>query len=92
MHTLNPNHVGKTLAITVGILYILCAIAYVVVPKVTTDLFVYMFHGLNVKSLLTPIEFLPTIIGLVVTLVYSYIAGAIFAVVWNRFTSPSINQ
>ena len=85
MHPLNPNHVGKTLAATVGILYVLCAIAYVILPALTKASFVYMMHGLNVASLLTPIQFFPTVIGLVVSLIYSYVAGYLFATLWNKF-------
>ncbi len=84
MNTLHPHHVGKVLAATVGILYILCAIAYVVLPSLTKASFVYMAHGLNVESLFTPIQFFPTIVGLIVTLIYSYIAGALFAYCWNK--------
>ncbi len=84
MHPLNPNHVGKTLAATVGILYVVCAIAYVVFPALTKASFVYMMHGLDVEKLFTPIQFFPTIVGLVVSVVYSYIAGALFAYLWNK--------
>ncbi len=84
MNTLHPHHVGKVLATTVGILYVLCAIAYVILPSLTKASFVYMMHGLNVASLLTPIQFFPTIIGLVVTVIYSYIAGSLFAYLWNK--------
>ncbi|MBI4281273.1 hypothetical protein HY625_00460 [Candidatus Uhrbacteria bacterium] len=84
MHNLNPNHVGKTLATTVGILYIVCAIAYVILPSLTKASFVYMMHGLNIEPLLTSIQFFPTVIGLLVSIMYSYIAGALFAYLWNK--------
>ncbi len=92
MHRLSPHIVGASLGITVGILYILCALAYAFAPTITTDLFVYMFHGVNVKSLLTPMEFWPTVTGLVVTFVYTYIAGALFAFIWNAFAPSSENK
>lgn len=84
MNTLQPHHVGKVLAATVGILYVLCAIAYVILPGITKGSFVYMMHGLDVQNLFTPIQFFPTIVGLVVTVIYSYIAGALFAYLWNK--------
>lgn len=84
MHTLNPNHVGKVLAATVGILYVICAIAYVIFPALTKASFIFMMHGLNVESLFTPIQFFPTVIGLVVSVIYSYIAGYLFAYLWNK--------
>ncbi|MDO8581622.1 MAG: DUF5676 family membrane protein [bacterium] len=84
MNTLHPHHVGKVLAATVGILYILCTIAYVVLPSLTKASFVYMMHGMNVGNLFTPIQFFPTVIGLLVSIVYSYIAGALFAALWNK--------
>lgn len=85
MTTLNPHHVGKTLGATVGVLYLLCALAYVIAPNITKALFVYMMHGLEVKQLLTPIQFIPTIIGTIVAMVYSYVAGVLFAFLWNKF-------
>lgn len=85
MHTLSTHHVGKTFAATVGTLYVLCALAYGIVPSFTKASFVYMMHGLNVEGLFTPIQFIPTLIGLVVTVIYSYIAGVLFAWLWNTF-------
>lgn len=84
MHTLNPHKVGLTLAATVGILYVTCALAYVIAPNFTKALFVYMMHGVEVKQLLTPLQFIPTVIGTIVAVAYSYIAGALFSYLWNK--------
>ncbi|MBI5798504.1 MAG: hypothetical protein HZB10_01055 [Candidatus Yonathbacteria bacterium] len=92
MYKLPTHTVGTALGVTIGILYVLCALAYVLFPGITKSLFAYMFHGINVTSLLTPITFWPTVIGLVVTLVSTYISGALFAFVWNALVPSSENK
>lgn len=77
---------GAALSITVGLLYIACAIVAMAVPDALARALTVVVHGLNIGGLTAPIP--PTsigavIVGLVYIALYTFIAGWLFGAVRN---------
>lgn len=84
MAKLNAKLVALSLAGVSGILYVICALLIAIAPTATLKMFSNVFHGIDItKIAATNISFGNTIIGLIEILVYSLIAGWIFAAVYN---------
>ena len=88
MNRLNPVISGLSLAITVGLLYLLCALAVVIAPGALSAAFGLVVHGLNLAPLMQqipPISLPAVLIGLLAIMAYSFIAGLLFGWVNNIF-------
>jgi hypothetical protein len=68
MKILNGWVVGGALAITLAVLYTICAVAFVLAPQATLEFFNAWFHGLNLA-------------GLAAT---SFVVGSLFAFCCNH--------
>lgn len=87
MERQNPVAAGFAAAVTVAILYSLCALAFALLPDATLAFFSAWFHGLDL-SLLAPAAgkgitvgaFLAGLAGVAVT---GFAAGALFAFFYN---------
>ena len=83
-HELNPMLVGKTLAAVSGIFYLACAGVFAVAPDFAMSLFVNVFHGIDISKIASgPVSLGNTIVGFVEILIYAYLAGWLFAKVYN---------
>ena len=82
---LNPKRVALSLAIVSSILYIACALFVVIAPDFTTKLFSNLFHGIDITQIATTnISFVSVLSGLIQIIVYTLIAGWLFAWIYNK--------
>jgi len=85
-HELNPVLVGKALAATTAIFYLACIALIAIYPQATMDLFAKMFHGIDISKIATaPASIDSILIGLVEIIIYAYLAGWLFARIYNYF-------
>ena len=88
MEKLNKNAFGLTLASTSGIIYLICAVLYSIAPSLTINYGNYIFHGLDISSIITKqIAFTDTLIGLILITISGYLAGVLFATLSNYFNN-----
>lgn len=86
MDKLNPWAAGSALAITLAIVYTLCAAAFALWPGATLEFFNAWFHGVDLRVLqptaraFTLGVFLYGLSGIVLT---GFVTGAIYAVMYN---------
>lgn len=81
---LNPKRVALSLAIVAGAFYVVCAILVAIAPELMLNLFNNIFHGIDVMQIAkTSMSAGAVIIGFVEVIIYSLIAGWLFAVVYN---------
>ncbi|HIH19911.1 TPA: hypothetical protein HA244_01445 [Candidatus Micrarchaeota archaeon] len=80
---LNEMKVGYALGTTWGILYAVCALLFMLVPRPTIGFFNYLFHGIALDP--KPIDFGFAIVGLAVSSITAFAIGALFARVYNHF-------
>jgi len=86
MNRLNPVAIGLSLAITVGLLYLLCALVVAVAPGALSAAIGLVVHGLNLAPLtqqVPPVSPTAVLVGLLAIMVYSFVAGLLFGVVNN---------
>ncbi len=82
---LNTKRVALSLAIVSAIFYIACALLIAIAPDFTMNLFSNLFHGIDITQTAdTSISLGSTFIGLVEIIVYSLIAGWLFALIYNK--------
>lgn len=75
--------IAKTSAAWMAVLYIVCAVGFILLPSTTIDfLWKPMFHALGLQA--TDPTFL--VIGLVEAVVYTALAGWLFAALYNYFS------
>lgn len=86
MHRLNPTATGLSLSITVGLLYLLCALVVAFAPGALMAALGLVAHGLNLAPLtqqVAPISSAAVLLGLLAIMAYSFIAGLLFGLVNN---------
>ncbi len=86
MPTLNPWTTGAALAVTLAVVYVLCAAAYALWPAATIDFFDAWFHGLNLANLQAgarPFTLGVFVYGLVGIAASGFVTGAVFAASYN---------
>ena len=82
---LNSKRVAFSLAIVSAILYLVCTIFIYIAPNFTVNLFSNLFHGIDITKIEdTSISLGNTLIGLIEIVVYSLIAGWLFALIYNK--------
>jgi hypothetical protein len=77
---------GATLSITVGLLYLACALVAMAVPDALARAVTVVVHGLNIGGMTGPIPpttFGAALLGLVYVAVYAFVAGWLFGAVRN---------
>ncbi len=81
---LKPKVVSLSLAATSGILYLACALLFAVAPQAMLNLANSLFHGLDITQIAkASMTFGGVLAGLIQALVYAWIAGWLFAIVYN---------
>ena len=86
MSRLNPMGIGLTLAITAGLLYLLCALVVAVFPGALSAVFSLVVHDFNVAPLaeqVAPMSLAKVLFGWLAITGYGFVAGLLFAVVNN---------
>lgn len=85
MPKLNPWTFGGVLSITVVVNYVLCTIFWYAFPGPSIDLLNGLFHGMDFRKIYaaTPFSAGTYAYVLVVFAVWSYVLGAIYAVIRN---------
>jgi hypothetical protein len=84
----SPFRTGIALAITVGVFYALCAVAWALAPGPFLSLMNNLFHGMDFSSMVQPKGFaLPGFFAaLIVMSLWALLAGTFFAWLHNRLT------
>ena len=87
LHYAHPT--GFALAFTSGIVYSLCALAVRLWPTQTLRFFNDWFHGVDLSSLINPkfLTFGVFIRGLVEIMLFAYLAGLLYALIYNKCVS-----
>lgn len=77
---------AKATAVTVGIIYLVCAFGVILLPNLTMSVAQSWFHGLNLSKIsgfsVTPGSF---VLGLVTSTVGGWLIGYVFAKTYNYF-------
>ena len=87
MSTIRPNKLGTALSLTVGILYLISSIAYAMWPNSSISYFNTWFTADRANSVVADstaaFNFGVFFTGLIVSMLFSYITGAVFASLYN---------
>jgi len=85
---LNVKVVSITLAVTAGVVYLICALFYWLLPKQATAYFRDVFHGIDIDLILrqTPIPLGDTVTGFIEIIISALIIGALFALIFNSLS------
>lgn len=80
---LNVKKTSYSLAIVVGIVYIICALLIAIAPAGTVNLFGALFHGIDISKIATTPDFSRTVLGFVEILILGLIVGWLYAKIYN---------
>lgn len=86
MNGLNPIRIGLALAITAGLLNVLCAVLVALAPEATINTFQTWWHGIDVTPLaLTPppMSLVSVVTGVVTLMLSAFASGWLFATLYN---------
>ncbi len=83
---LNPKVVALSLVGVSVILSLLCALLIAIAPAATLNFFGSIFHGIGVAQVAAPITVSSVVTGLVAISVAAFVAGWLFAVIYNRLS------
>lgn len=82
---IKPHALGIAFASTTGILYILCAVIIALSPRSSMSFFNYFFHGIDLTKIATSnVSWGSFFLGLILSLLVSYIGAFIFGLIYNR--------
>ncbi|MBS3077187.1 hypothetical protein J4233_02855 [Candidatus Pacearchaeota archaeon] len=84
-HKLSVMRVANSLAVTTALAYLVCIIAVWLAPGITTTIGNYLLHGVNVNRLVEARTFIFSLTSLILGTILSWLAGALFAAVYNKF-------
>jgi len=91
MDTTKPWVTGAALAVTVGMVYLVCAVAVALFPDGTLAFFNTWLHGLDLTLVKRPagrpLAAAEWIFGLVSAVVAGYLAGALYGWLRNLFSA-----
>ena len=85
---MTPLRTGLALAITVGVFYALCTLAWVLAPGPFVGFMNSLFHGMNFSSMVQPAPFAwqGFLTALLVLCTWALFVGTFFAWFLNRLT------
>ena len=84
-HKLSVMRVANSLAVTTALAYLVCIIAVWLAPGIATTIGNYLLHGVNVNRLVEARTFIFSLTSLILGTILSWLAGALFAAVYNKF-------
>ena len=81
---LSTKKVANSLAITAGIFSLACALLILMAPVFTVNLFGAIFHGIDLSQISKTATIGSSILGIIEAMILGWIAGWLFAVVYNK--------
>ena len=81
---LNAKRVSLSLAAVAGIISIICALLILIAPQATMNLFGAIFHGIDLSQISKTATLGSSILGIIEAMILGWIAGWLFAVVYNK--------
>ena len=84
MEKLNVKVVSFSVAMTAGILSLLCALLIAVFGAGFTSMMGYLFHTISLESM-KPLTIISVVIGFIDAIVIGAVTGALFGIVYNWF-------
>jgi len=88
MNKVKPLNVGATLAGTVVVLYLLCALFVLAVPDGVERVLTLVSHSVNLDPVFEQapnVTLVGVLGGTLAVALYFFVAGAIFGFIYNRF-------
>lgn len=87
MNKVKPFNVGASLAGTVVVLYLLCALVVALAPGAAESVLRMVAHSANVDVVFQPerIDFVNVLGGTVAVAIYFFVIGAVFGWIYNLF-------
>ena len=88
MNKVKPLNVGATLAATVVVLYLLCALFVLAVPNGMESVLKLVAHSVNLDPVLNQapdITLVGVLGGTLAVALYFFVTGAVFGWIYNRF-------
>lgn len=86
MKPLSALRYGLAFAITVGLLYVACAIVTLVAPTAIASVIDTVVHGLDIGPLTRNLQPAPVsrmVVGLISITLYSFVAGTLYGAIRN---------
>ncbi len=83
---LNARRVSLSLAATIGIISVVCALLILIAPQATMNLFGAIFHGIDISQITKPITLGGALLGTVEVAIIALVAGWLFAVIYNKLS------
>lgn len=89
--TLNPQKFALAAAITMAILYAICAIFVALVPEIAVKFAGWMMHLTNIDKFAgVGMTLGGVLFGFLPILFYSFVGAYLFAWLYNKFTAPKV--
>lgn len=82
---LNAHAAGASCAAVTGLAYVVCAVAYALIPDATISFFNLLFHGLDIRKVATAMTWGGVVGGLLIAVVGAYALTWLWAALYNRF-------
>ena len=80
---LNPKVVSFSLVIVSAILSLVCALLLVLAPEASLNFFGSIFHGIDMTKIAASVTVSGVLTGLVAIVIIAFVAGWLFAVIYN---------
>ncbi len=81
---LSPKKVANSLALTAGIISLVCALLVLLAPSFTVSLFGAIFHGVDLSQISKTATIGSSVIGIIEVIILGWIAGWLFAKIYNK--------
>ncbi len=83
----NPIATANAAAATIAVIYVVCALFFVIAPDLSMAIAKTWFHGIDISLIDARIAtFGSFILGLVSATVSAWLVGYLFAVIYNKLT------
>lgn len=82
----DPIATAHALAVTTAIIYVVCALFFILAPDVSMAITKTLFHGIDISSIDGRTNTISSfVLGLVTATISAWLAGYIFALLYNSF-------
>ncbi|MBI4434588.1 hypothetical protein HY635_02115 [Candidatus Uhrbacteria bacterium] len=83
---LDASAAGKSCAVVSGVVYVICAAAYAIIPDATLAFFNLLFHGLDIRKVAIAMTWGGVIGGFIITVIGAYVLTGAWAALYNRMS------
>ncbi len=80
---LNSIRTANSLAITAGIVSVVCALLILLAPEFTVSLFGAIFHGIDLSQISATATIGSSLLGVIEVVILGWIVGWLFAKIYN---------